>query len=74
MCCVVAGMKADKEPDDEWSCDDVYRDLIIVVTSPGQSTSRQQQVMPIIDGKKFRKKKDSQLYFELLWVFRELYC
>ena len=27
LCCgVVAGMKADKEPDDEWSCDDVYRD------------------------------------------------
>ena len=26
VCGVVAGMKADKEPDDEWSCDDVYRD------------------------------------------------
>ena len=52
----------------------IRSDLIIVVTSPGQSTSRQQQVMPIIDGKRFRKKKDSQLYFELLWVFRVLYC
>ena len=39
----------------------IRSDLIIVVTSPGQSASRQQQVMPIIDGKKFRKKKDSQL-------------
>ena len=72
------GMKADKEPDDEWSLLTMFivirSDLIIVVTSPGQSTSRQQQVMPIIDGKKCRKKKDSQLYFELLWVFRELYC
>ena len=72
------GTKADKEPDDEWSLLTMFivirSDLIIVVTSPGQSTSRQQQVMPIIDGKKCRKKKDSQLYFELLWVYRELYC
>ena len=72
------GTKADKEPDDEWSLLTMFivirSDLIIVVTSPGQSTSRQQQVMPIIDGKKCRKKKDSQLCFELLWVFRELYC